>query len=65
MGGSWLKWEELTDLEKEMATEQYRYIRECEECEPYSYEMAQEGVVCCTFERIESEDGTHMIFVNI
>lgn len=63
----WLKWDDLTDEEKEQATESYICFRECEE-ERSREEIAKEYgknfadcVKDCQFER--QEDG--YIFVNI
>lgn len=49
--GAGLKWEELTEGEKEQAIESYMFFRTEEEEKPSSRERAEEEVVCCGFER--------------
>jgi len=63
-----LKWNDLTDEEKDMAREQYVHIREWEEGrnrnetnQDYSEPIDIKGVEECTFERIEN----NQIWVNI
>lgn len=63
-----LKWDDLTDKEKEMAREQYIHIKEWEERrkrnktnQDYSPILSIKAVEECTFERIEN----NQIWVNI
>lgn len=63
-----LKWDDLTDKEKEMAREQYIHIREWEERrkrnktnQDYPHTISIKAVEECTFERIEN----NKIWVNI
>ena len=57
----WLKWEDLTEAEKEQAIESYIFVRtEEEEC-PCSRKRAEEEIVGCSFERQD----TGYIYVNI
>ena len=65
-----LLWADLTDDEKIEATEQYVYIRECEEGrdrdgtnKEYPAPIDPEGVKSCTFYRESVEDGTTTVQV--
>ena len=57
----WLKWEELTEAEKEQTIESYMFVRTEEEQMPCSRERAEKEVVSCRFER----EDTGYIYVDI
>ena len=67
-----LFWDELTQYEKELAKEQYVYIRECEEerkrdevTDEYPDPIDWEGVKGCTFDRYESEDDNDTTYIEV